>query len=335
MDPPLPNPPNPTAPCPLPVSTSPQPLSTPAPGHAVAPAVTHYENFPVASFLCPPHLRPAIAAIYHFARTADDLADEGEADAVTRLADLHVYRADLIACACGLPVGARWQPVFEPLRQAIHAHQLPLHLLTDLLDAFEQDVRFTSEQRRYQTDAQLLDYCTRSANPVGRLLLHLYGVRDDMCLSQSDQICSALQLINFWQDISVDVARGRWYPSVATMAQHQVVDADLLPTSDAQNARLLIAHYADSARAMMLKGSNLPLDLAGRAGWELRLVVQGGLRILDKIEALKHATWRSRPKLGWRDVPVILWRALWMKPIPVTALPPANAAPPPGPNQSV
>lgn len=294
-------------------------ISPPSPSadtaiQAISPVVSHYENFPVASWLCPPHLRPAIAAIYHFARTADDLADEGDADAATRLLDLQAYRADLIACACGLPVGARWQPVFEPLRQVMHAHQLPLHLLTDLLDAFEQDVHFTSGQRRYQTDAELLDYCTRSANPIGRLLLHLYGVTDELSLRESDQICTALQLINFWQDVSVDVARGRWYPSVATMGQHHTLEGDLHPISDSPNASILIAYYATNARTMMLNGSNLPLKLAGRAGWELRVVVQGGLRILDKIEAMNHTTWRNRPKLHWWDVPVILWRALWMRP---------------------
>ncbi len=290
-------------------------MPTPATSQATATPlpVTHYENFPVASILCPAHLRPAIAAIYHFARTADDLADEGDADAASRLADLHTYRADLIAVACGLPSSARWQSVFEPLRAVLHAHQLPLNLLTDLLDAFEQDVIFTAERRRYATDAELLDYCTRSANPVGRLLLHLYNIDDDASLAQSDQICTALQLINFWQDVGLDLARGRWYPSRQAMAQHDVTDADLQAKSTSENATQLIATYAYSARATMLKGSQLPLRIPGRAGWELRLVVQGGLRILDKIEALHFATWRQRPKLGWLDVPVILWRAWRMR----------------------
>ncbi len=280
---------------------------------ASAPPVSHYENFPVASILCPAHLRPAVAAIYHFARTADDLADEGTAAATTRLDDLRAYRAELIAIACGLPVGARWQAVFEPLRAVLHAHQLPLHLLTDLLDAFEQDVAFTAAHRRYANDDELQDYCTRSANPVGRLLLHLYGISDAQSLAQSDQICTALQLINFWQDVSVDIARGRWYPSAQAMRQHAVTDADLQPASASTNATQLIATYVYSARATMLKGSQLPRRIPGRAGWELRLVVQGGLRILDKIEALQFATWRKRPTLGLLDMPLILWRAWRMK----------------------
>jgi squalene synthase HpnC len=181
------------------------------------------------------------------------------------------------------------------------------------LDAFEQDVRFTFEQRRYADDAELLDYCRRSANPIGRLLLHLYGIHDAKALAQSDQICTALQLINFWQDVSVDVARQRWYPSAKAMQAAGVTDADLESGSSSENARQLISAYAGYAGSEMLKGSQLCKRLPGRAGWELRLVVQGGLRILDKIERLNFATWRSRPKLTAWDVPLMLWRALWMR----------------------
>ncbi|MBK9443502.1 MAG: squalene synthase HpnC [Comamonadaceae bacterium] len=296
-----------------------QPSPAPVTSHATAAAVTHYENFPVASLLCPPHLRPAIAAIYHFARTADDLADEGSASTSTRLSDLCAYRADLLAVADSLAnvlpaqISQRWPQVFGPLHSVMQAHQLPVNLLTDLLDAFEQDVRFTAEQRRYATDAELLDYCTRSANPVGRLLLHLYGVTDAASLQQSDAICTALQLINFWQDVSVDVARQRWYPSTDSMARFEVVDADLAPDSRSPKAAQLIAYYAGAARARMLKGAQLAVHLPGRAGWELRLVVQGGLRILDKIEALGFRTWQQRPRLTLWDLPLLLWRA-WCMP---------------------
>jgi phytoene/squalene synthetase len=179
-----------------------------------------------------------------------------------------------------------------------------------MLDAFEQDVRFTASARRYQTDAELLDYCTRSANPVGRLLLHLYRVHDPLSLAQSDQICSALQLINFWQDISVDLARARWYPSLQAMQQHGVSEAELMTDQPSANASQLVAGYAASARATLLAGAPLALRLPGRAGWELRLVVQGGLRVLDKIETLRYETWRTRPRLGLVDLPLLLWRAL-------------------------
>lgn len=272
-------------------------------------AVQHYENFPVASLLCPAHLRPAITAIYHFARCADDLADEGEASAAQRLADLTRYRADLNAIASNKSPSSEWLPVFHSLKPILHKFQLPQKLLTDLLDAFEQDIRYTAEQRRYADDTELLDYCTRSANPVGRLLLHLYGIGDELSLTQSDQICSALQLINFWQDVQIDIARARWYPSLQTMQRFGVADAELQTDKDSTNASKLIAYYASAARDMMQKGAPLARRIPGRAGWELRLVVQGGLRILDKIEALNHTTWRQRPKITVLDIPLLLWRA--------------------------
>ena len=185
--------------------------------------VDHYENFPVASFLCPPALRPAITAIYWFARTADDLADEGNAQPTERLADLAAYRADLAACAAGQPASNRWPQVFNRLQTVIAQFSLPIDLLADLLSAFEQDVLKT----RYASQAELLDYCRRSANPVGRLLLHLYKVTDADSLEQSDCICSALQLINFWQDLGVDIPRGRIYLPQDLMDKHGVRPRDL------------------------------------------------------------------------------------------------------------
>ena len=279
--------------------------STPA---ARLQGVSHYENFPVASVLCPPHLRPAISAIYWFARTADDIADEGDCAPQTRLADLAAYRADLLAVAGGQAPSARWAGVFEHLAPIIRQFALPVPLLADLLSAFEQDV----VKQRYASQAELLDYCRRSANPVGRLLLHLYGVNDAKSLAESDCICSALQLINFWQDAGEDVERGRIYLPADAWARHGVTEAQLLARQSNPSTINLIADCAHTARAMMLKGSKLVKKLPGRGGWELRLVVQGGLRILDKIEAQGFTTLQRRPKLGAWDVVVMGWRALWM-----------------------
>jgi squalene synthase HpnC len=278
--------------------------------------IDHYENFPVASWLCPAHLRAPIAAIYHFARTADDIADEGDATPARRLIELHAFRQDLDAAASS-PTAAgqisqRWPQVFGPLRVAIQTHVLPVPLLHDLLDAFVQDIEKTRDRTGYANDAELQDYCRRSANPVGRLLLHLYGVTSEQALQESDAICTALQLINFWQDLSVDIPRGRHYLSDAMCAQFGVSQADVLAQRQTPNATQLIASYADAARAGMLKGSQLVHRIPGRAGWELRLVVQGGLRILDKIEALNYATLNQRPTIGKWDAPIMLWRALWM-----------------------
>ena len=277
-------------------------------GSAAPHGVSHYENFPVASWLCPPRLRPAVTAIYWFARTADDIADEGDAAAQTRLDDLAAYRADLLATARGEAPSPRWAAVLTPLGPVIKQFALPLDLLADLLSAFEQDV----VKQRYASTAELLDYCTRSANPVGRLLLHLYGVTDAKALAQSDCICSALQLINFWQDLSVDIPRGRIYLPADAWATHGVDEAQLLRLESKPNTMNLIADCARPARASMLKGSKLVRSVPGRGGWELRLVVQGGLRILDKIAAMNFNTLQQRPKLGPWDVLVMGWRALWM-----------------------
>ena len=272
-------------------------------------SVNHYENFPVASLLCPTALRPAIAAIYAFARTADDLADEGDAAPATRLADLAAYRADLLAVAARRAPSPRWRPVFEALGPVLAQHELPLPLLLDLLDAFEQDVT----KHRYADRAELLDYCRRSANPVGRLLLHLYGVSDAAALRQSDAICSGLQLANFWQDLGVDLRRGRLYVPLTDCADHGVGPDRLLAGDDAPAVRRLVAALVGWARASLRAGAPLVHAVPGRAGWELRLVVQGGLRILDKIDALDCATLRTRPTLAWTDAARIGWRALWMR----------------------
>jgi hydroxysqualene synthase len=287
----------------------------------VAHGVDHYENFPVASWLTPARLRPAIVAIYWFARTADDMADEGDAPPEQRLADLAAFRADLLISATSDSASLRWPGVFAPLRQAILAHALPLPLLDALVQAFEQDVSYTSAARWYDNNGELLDYCSRSANPVGRLLLHLYGVNGEKELAASDAICSALQLINFWQDLSKDIPLGRYYLPLNAIAEHQVMPKDLLQRQDNANTINLIASCADFARAAMQTGLHLPAavraQVGGFDGWrlslELRCVIQGGLRILDKINAMQHRTLAARPKITAWDGLVIVWRAFWQR----------------------
>ena len=273
------------------------------------PPVRHYENFPVASWLCPPHLRPPIAAIYAFARTADDLADEGAAPAAQRLADLADYRAELRAAFEGRAHCGRWAPVFAPLAPILRRFDLPPALLEALLDAFEQDVRMSRDGAAHPDLPALLDYCERSAQPVGRLLLHLYGVQDSTALAQSDAICSALQLINFWQDLSVDLPRGRFYLPLDRCRAHGV-DPRAPIAGPASGA--LIGELATHARTLMLQGAPLVHRLPGRIGWELRLVVQGGLRIAERILQQPEAVLHRRPVIGATDVPRLLWRSLWM-----------------------
>ena len=282
----------------------------------------------MASWLCPPHLRPPIAAIYHFARTADDIADEGDASPQERLAEMRAYREELRAAARGsVPADSRWPHVFGPLAHSIAQFALPEELLADLLSAFIQDIEKTQGGGTYADRAELLDYCRRSANPVGRLLLHLYGVNDAEALTQSDAICSALQLINFWQDPSVDLPRGRFYPPLADCARRGLTRESFkafTPLADApppQEAINLIAVESAWARELMAQGASLVHRLPGRAGWELRFVVQGGLRILDKIEDLGFDTFSQRPTIGKTDAPLLAWRALRMR----RQLPPMKA----------
>ena len=262
-----------------------------------------------------------MAAIYVFARTADDIADEGDASPAERLRTLAAYRADLAATARGDAASPRWPEVFPRLAPVLRDHALPEPLLAALLSAFVQDIEKTRDQSRYADRAELLDYCARSANPIGRLLLHLYDVHDADALAQSDAICSALQLINFWQDPSVDLPRGRLYFPLADCARHGVAPELLLGLSDAAassasasgSATLaLIADEVAWARALIRQGAPLVHRLPGRIGWELRFVVQGGLRILDKIEALHFDTPRHRPTLRPTDAPLLAWRALRM-----------------------
>ena len=278
------------------------------PGDNPRVAVDHYENFPVASLLCPPALRPAVAALYWFARTADDIADEGDLPPATRLAQLAAFRADLDKALAAHTPSEQWPQVFEPLARAHARHDFPAQLLHDLLDAFEQDVR----NPPYADRAALLDYCRRSANPVGRLLLHLYGLRAAADLAASDAVCSALQLINFWQDLGRDLRHGRNYLPAQDLARHGLTAGSELLAAQAPQRRALVRTLCEWAADLMRQGAPLALRVPGRAGWELRLVVQGGLRILEKIARLDHDTLNHRPTLSRRDAPVLLWRAARM-----------------------
>ena len=286
--------------------------------------IDHYENFPVASWLCPSNLRPAVIALYRFARTADDLADEGQLDTSERLERLSRFRQALCRCLLGQPIdAANWPEIFAPLSLAVERYDLPSAPLNDLIDAFEQDVRHTATGHVYADQDELLAYCQRSANPVGRLLLHLYGIGDEHTWHQSDAICSALQLINFWQDISEDLPRQRLYIPADALSRHGLGQADLAtclhgsaPADVQARACALVTGLCQQARQLMEQGAPLALRLPGRLGWELRLVVQGGLRILDKIAEIDYRSWRQRPNLGRTDLPLLFWRALTMSAMP-------------------
>ncbi|BAL96137.1 squalene synthase HpnC [Rubrivivax gelatinosus] len=272
-------------------------------------SVDHYENFPVASVLCPPTIRPAVVAIYHFARTADDIADEGAAPPAERHAALAAYRADLQAVERGAAPSARWAPVFAPLAAAMERYALPPIWLHRLLDAFVQDV----DNPAYADRAQILRYCSRSADPVGRLLLHLYGVHDAESERRADAICTGLQLANFWQDLGLDASRGRVYLPHDELAAAGITLDEVLARQDTPALRRLVHELCAWAESLLRDGAPLALDVPGRAGWELRLVVQGGLRVLERIARMNHATISARPTLGATDLPALLWRAATMR----------------------
>ena len=267
-------------------------------------AVGHYENFPVASLLLPAPLRPPVEAIYRFARSADDIADEGSDPADRRLSRLSGYREELERIAAGAPPH---QALFRDLEKAIKDHALPLQPFRDLLDAFSQDVT----KKRYASYAELADYCRRSANPVGRLLLHLFKRTTDSDLRASDAICSALQLINFWQDVHLDYARNdRVYLPQDEMARHQVTERHLAERRCDAAWKRLMAFQVARARELMLSGKALGGRLPGRIGLEIRATVQGGLRILDKIERADYDVFRRRPVLKALDWPLVLLKAV-------------------------
>jgi hydroxysqualene synthase len=286
------------------------------------PPVTHDENFPVASWLCPPKLRAPIRAIYHFARTADDLADEGLTTAEQRLGLLHQFKTQFHQYLepdhpfSDKPINRPdWDRLFASLAHTQREWALPISLLDDLLDAFDQDVRWSAQPRYYANNAELLDYCRRSANPVGRLLLHLYKVQDPQSLSQSDAICSALQLINFWQDLDQDLARGRHYIPDTALQQAKLNRTDLVQQAKLGKATpalcQLIEEQVQLAVRLMHQGAPLARRLPGRMGWELRAVVQGGLQVARRIEQCGFDTLAQRPRLGKVDALVILWRTIW------------------------
>ena len=277
--------------------------------------VEHYENFPVASWLLPQALRTPIEAIYAFARNADDFADEGDRPDSERLALLDGYARNLDRIARRERPG---DPVFSRLHDAIVAHDLPIGLFHDLLDAFRQDVT----KKRYATFDELMDYCRRSADPVGRLLLALFRKDDPANLRDSDAICSSLQLINHWQDIAVDWGKGRVYLPQEDLDHFGVAHEQIAQGRVDGAWQDLVRFECQRARAMMRSGAPLGTRLPGRMGLEIRAISAGGLRILDRIEAVHGDVFRQRPVLKAGDWGRILWKALFWRPAPVrTAAP--------------
>jgi len=274
-------------------------------------ARTHYENFPVASRLLPARMRPHVAAVYAFARLADDMADEGARPDAARLADLDAWDGCLNAAALGaVERGEPHAEVFLALRHTIEECRLPVELLHDLIDAFKQDVTV----KRYATWDEVLDYCRRSANPVGRLVLRIAGHDRPGLDAASDAVCTALQLTNFWQDLEVDWTRGRLYVPGSIWQPAGAREDDLTARRLTPAWREALGDVAARTRALFQAGAPVCDGVSGRLRWELRATWLGGVRILDKLAAADFDVFAHRPSLGGMDAPVILWRtATWAR----------------------
>lgn len=264
-------------------------------------ARSHYENFPVASRLVPSRLRPYVWSVYAFARIADDYADEPEYEG-RRLELLEQWEAGLDRCLAGRPD----HPVFVALGETISRFDLPDRLLRDLLDAFRQDCTVS----RYESWDDLLDYCRRSANPVGRLMLLLFGHHDEPRCEWSDAICTALQLTNFWQDVAIDRARGRVYLPARERRRHGVSEESLAAGRVDDPFRALLRDVIARTRELFETGRPLPSSVGGRLGLELRFVWLGGVRILDKIEEVDYDVFGRRPALSRSELLRAAGRAL-------------------------
>jgi squalene synthase HpnC len=309
-------------------------------------AAAHYENFPVASRLLPREMRPHVAAIYAFARVADDFADEGQRPESERHRLLDDWLARLRACAVpvasppapashapGRDLDAGHRPdtrprddhappapgletisadpdvdpdrVFMALGETIRVCRLPVTLFEDLISAFRQDIT----THRYDTWDQVLDYCRRSANPVGRLVLRVAGYDDPFLDTESDAVCTALQLTNFWQDLDRDYQRGRLYVPRVDLEASGAAELDLTTRSLTPAWVHLMRDLAARTRALFERGQPVCDAVSGRLRHQLRFTWLGGCRILERLEESGFDVFNHRPALGASDLPVLLWRA--------------------------
>jgi squalene synthase HpnC len=279
-------------------------------------ARTHYENFPVASRLLPPHMRPHVAAVYAFARVADDFADEDRYPNERRLALLDSWLERLVReserhdadvsrpVEPGEPANAAL--IFAAVGHSIRTCALPIGLFEDLISAFRQDVTV----RRYATWNDVFDYCRRSANPVGRLVLRIAGYRDSALEQSADAVCTALQLTNFWQDLAIDWRRGRLYVPTSERDRAGAAEADLDAGVITPAWHAALERAVSVTRDLYDQGRPVCDGVGGRLRYELRATWLGGVRILERLERCRFNVFTSRPALGWHDAPHLLWNLL-------------------------
>jgi squalene synthase HpnC len=265
-------------------------------------AKNHYENFPVASFFLPKHLREPIALIYAFARQADDFADEGDLEPEQRLKLLNEFEAELDLIRSNQTPNST---LLIALQASIQKHRLDLAPFYDLLEAFKQDVTKT----RYENFGEVMHYCRRSANPIGRLLLALYGQATERNIGMADAICSALQLINFLQDIAIDAQKNRIYLPQDELKKYHVAESQIINSDSSGAWALMMEFQINRARKLLQSGAPLGLALSGRAGFEMRMMIAGGERILKKLHQARGNSFSIRPTLSKKDWLYMLYRA--------------------------
>lgn len=270
-------------------------------------SVHHYENFPVGSIALPRRLRRPIHAVYAFARYADDIADEGDCSENERLNQLKILQTDLDRIGRGQP--PQTELVLRLYEQAVLPFGLPLQPFHDLLAAFRQDI----VKKRYQNFAELINYCRHSANPVGRIMLHLYGQTDARSLAQSDGICTALQLINFWQDVAEDRQKGRIYLPQEDLQRFGVTEKHIADGQADLAFQRLMAFECERTFKILKAGAPLGRTLRGRIGLEVRMIVVGGQMILQKLDAGRYNVFEERPVLERKDWWLIIKRAILKK----------------------
>ena len=267
----------------------------------------HYENFPVGSFVLPKHLRHPISLIYNFARQADDFADEGRHKPEARLAMLQSFRDQLDLIEDNIPTRSAF---FKDFGDMVRKHKLPLSPFYDLLDAFGQDVTKT----RYANFTELLEYCRRSANPIGALLLYLFEKATPENLMYSNKVCTALQLINFYQDIAIDFEdtqhKSRVYLCQDEMTQFGVTEAQIAARHVNAYWEKFMLFNIERAEAMLKEGKPLENILPGRIGLEMRMIIGGGEQVIHKLKNVRGDIFKHRPTLKAWDWPVILLKAL-------------------------
>lgn len=265
-------------------------------------ARTHYENFPVGSIFLTKELRKPIQLVYAFARVADDIADEGDASKETRLTLLDEWENQLKR---GL-AGGKSDNFFKELADMIPKYAVPPSLLSDLIVAFRMDARGTE----YDTFDDLEFYCKHSANPIGRIVLHILGCANDSNCKLSDAICTALQLTNFWQDLSVDIQRNRHYIPNEDCRRFGVTNEDLRADGGTGKVRQLLKYQVERTKKLFLEGKPLIQSINKNFAFELKMTLYGGMRVLEKIEIMQYETRRRRPTLSKLDWAAIALRSL-------------------------